>query len=584
MDYEDLVIQLDAGAGGATTVRVSSRIAGESEPEPFVVPVVADEIDRLAAAFGRAARDLRPTATGEISAAAQAELGDRLFRALLPPAARSRYDESWGQVKDLPARGLRLQIRTGLGGGGGVPAELQAIPWELLRSQHHFLARGRKTSVVRYLDLEIGGYRPPAPRPLAILAVAGDEPTLDLVRERREIEEAWRGQGRVHIKQLSEVTLETLREELLAHDYHVLHFMGHGGFNPAAGEGSLALLDEQGRRAWASGPAVAEQVRGLVSLRLVVLNACWTARTSSSGPYAGVATAMLRAGIPAVVAMQFPISDGAALSFSRIFYRRLARGDTIDAAVTDGRLAIHNGRHSLEWATPVLFQRLPGGRIVEPARPARWWPWRAPGRRRAAPSAAALLLLACLLGLWAGNGLRLPSPGDRITGAASSAGDGRASATGEPAAPAGAAGGERATASGASRGRKPRPSAGARIYELAAGESIEARELSATVTAHDLSRGAEPEATLDIISRGLAAEHRVVQPGTDISVNLDHGTGHLVVLSIDLSAQRVKLSAEPNPPPPGATAQCRDGFYSFSQTRGGTCSSHGGVARRLGTP
>jgi uncharacterized protein DUF3761 len=34
-------------------------------------------------------------------------------------------------------------------------------------------------------------------------------------------------------------------------------------------------------------------------------------------------------------------------------------------------------------------------------------------------------------------------------------------------------------------------------------------------------------------------------------------------------------------PPPGATAVCRDGTYSFSQHRSGTCSYHGGVARWL---
>jgi hypothetical protein len=34
-------------------------------------------------------------------------------------------------------------------------------------------------------------------------------------------------------------------------------------------------------------------------------------------------------------------------------------------------------------------------------------------------------------------------------------------------------------------------------------------------------------------------------------------------------------------PPPGATAQCNDGTYSFSQHHSGTCSSHGGVARWL---
>ena len=36
-----------------------------------------------------------------------------------------------------------------------------------------------------------------------------------------------------------------------------------------------------------------------------------------------------------------------------------------------------------------------------------------------------------------------------------------------------------------------------------------------------------------------------------------------------------------NRPPAGATAQCRDGTFSFSQSRRGTCSHHGGVARWL---
>lgn len=34
-------------------------------------------------------------------------------------------------------------------------------------------------------------------------------------------------------------------------------------------------------------------------------------------------------------------------------------------------------------------------------------------------------------------------------------------------------------------------------------------------------------------------------------------------------------------PPAGASARCRDGTYSFSQSRRGTCSHHGGVARWL---
>src|SRR5689334_7869284 len=33
--------------------------------------------------------------------------------------------------------------------------------------------------------------------------------------------------------------------------------------------------------------------------------------------------------------------------------------------------------------------------------------------------------------------------------------------------------------------------------------------------------------------------------------------------------------------PAGATAQCRDGTYSFSKQRSGTCSHHGGVGKWL---
>ncbi|MFA5127631.1 MAG: DUF3761 domain-containing protein [Patescibacteria group bacterium] len=36
-----------------------------------------------------------------------------------------------------------------------------------------------------------------------------------------------------------------------------------------------------------------------------------------------------------------------------------------------------------------------------------------------------------------------------------------------------------------------------------------------------------------------------------------------------------------NTVPAGATAQCRDGTYSFSQHRSGTCSGHHGVAKWL---
>jgi len=45
--------------------------------------------------------------------------------------------------------------------------------------------------------------------------------------------------------------------------------------------------------------------------------------------------------------------------------------------------------------------------------------------------------------------------------------------------------------------------------------------------------------------------------------------------------ERVQSPTYYESPPSGATALCRDGTYSFSRSRRGTCSHHGGVARWL---
>jgi hypothetical protein len=56
----------------------------------------------------------------------------------------------------------------------------------------------------------------------------------------------------------------------------------------------------------------------------------------------------------------------------------------------------------------------------------------------------------------------------------------------------------------------------------------------------------------------------------------------LVIATIALGAGGFAASAAINDvPPAGATALCKDGTYSFSQTRSGTCSHHGGVATWL---
>ncbi|PYX31501.1 MAG: hypothetical protein DMG77_06650 [Acidobacteria bacterium] len=50
---------------------------------------------------------------------------------------------------------------------------------------------------------------------------------------------------------------------------------------------------------------------------------------------------------------------------------------------------------------------------------------------------------------------------------------------------------------------------------------------------------------------------------------------------VNSKGQTVQRPENCSSAPQGATAQCRDGTYSFSKSRRGTCSHHGGVAKWL---
>jgi CHAT domain-containing protein len=97
-----------------------------------------------------------------------------------------------------------------------------------------------------------------------------------------------------------------------------------------------------------------------------LLNACLTARDlSPQGPsvleraYLGVAPALVDAGLLAVVAMQFSVSDEGARIFAQDFYRMLARRRPVDEAVDQARVAtmLNLGLECRDWAAPVLFLR-----------------------------------------------------------------------------------------------------------------------------------------------------------------------------------------------------------------------------------
>ena len=169
--------------------------------------------------------------------------------------------------------------------------------------------------------------------------------------------------GQIRLERLAEARLSVLQRKLRAGRYHALHFVGHGGFDSDTQEGVVVLRDDTGK-----GRLVPAQHLGTIlhdhrSLRLVVLNACEGSRTSRADPFAGAAQALVQQGIPAVIAMQFEITDQAAIIFAEEFYAAAADGYPVDAALAEARKAIFAAGNEIEWGTPVLHLRAPDGRL-----------------------------------------------------------------------------------------------------------------------------------------------------------------------------------------------------------------------------
>jgi CHAT domain-containing protein len=121
--------------------------------------------------------------------------------------------------------------------------------------------------------------------------------------------------------------------------WHIFHFIGHGKFNEEQKEGAIIMVDSNGN----SMPVEATNLSRLLNhpyLRLVVLNACEGARADPSDCFSSTASILAQRNIPAIVAMQYKVTNAASIKFARAFYGTLIRDQHIDSAVTEARLAM----------------------------------------------------------------------------------------------------------------------------------------------------------------------------------------------------------------------------------------------------
>ena len=298
-----------------------------------------------------------------------AELGSELYQALFSGAIGKMYYASYGQLHGNPEMGLRIKLHLNM--EDPAVSELAQIPWEYVyeKEQRDYLALSRQTPIVRYIEVPRAHRTHNLEGDLKILVLMSNPKgvaSLDLEEERRKIEESWADAENISVDFLEHATRENLLEALVQNQYHVLHYMGHGAYDEATGAGALILEDEDQNATMLDPDTLAAYLRDAQSVRLVFLNACDTARSDEDEPFAGVANRLVMTGVPAVVAMQFPITDDAAIDFSRAFYSRLVDGFPVDEATAQGRKAILAGKAgTIEWATPVLYMRAPDGQLFD---------------------------------------------------------------------------------------------------------------------------------------------------------------------------------------------------------------------------
>lgn len=286
------------------------------------------------------------------------DAGRELFAALLGSGqVAARYQAS---AAVAAARGQLLRVVTRID-----DPLLAGLPWEAMYDDTTGEYVCRSGQVVRYVP--IAAPVPPlaVELPLQILAIASSPrglPTLDVDRERELLDRALGSlaqAGLAEVHWASSAAWADLQDTLLGGQWHVVHFIGHGDFDPRRDEGIIALVGADGRADLVEASRLVDLLRQARPMpRLVVLNSCAGAAGGQEDLFSGTAAALARGGVSAVAAMQYEISDPAAVAFCRGFYGAIARGHGVDEAVTSGRVAIIglSGR-TLEWVTPVLYLR-----------------------------------------------------------------------------------------------------------------------------------------------------------------------------------------------------------------------------------
>jgi tetratricopeptide (TPR) repeat protein len=365
----DLIIDRSESA---YRVRVDSTSVGSLAPRPLELPAGIERLPRRRLDVFEWIKELQKPpylAGGEPEELLEArKFGSALFRALFRDEVLASFRAS--RVALAPGERLRIRLR--------LPDTLTAVPWELLYdpdpAHQEWLALAPDIALVRHpeIPVPITPLRLNGPLQVVIvLASPEGHPRIDTERELRRVTHALQEaqqSGQVELSIITGTNTYGKLRNRLRQPVHILHVFCHGDTDPQTQEGLLIFEDEQGDP-W---PIRARTLRALLGqqrghAQLVLLNACLGASATSSDPFSSVGAALVRAGAPAVIAMQFAVREDIAADLSRALYQALAVGVPLDRALWEARVLIfEQHRHRLDWAIPVLFLQGGEGQLFIP--------------------------------------------------------------------------------------------------------------------------------------------------------------------------------------------------------------------------
>jgi hypothetical protein len=302
-----------------------------------------------------------PALSKEFFQAFGAKLFGLLFKEELEAVYRDRLRLAWDS-----RRILRLTLCF------DDPA-LGIAPWEYLfdPDEELFLAASRDVAFSRRVPTT--GYAEPftVTEPLRLL-VAISNPSdledplkpLNVEEEQAAIEEALKDCKHIRKRFLLEPSTKNLRESLREFRPNIFHFIGHGIWRE--GRPHLVITNEDNRMRYMDEDMFRDLLRGQDELKVMFLSACRSGEVHVDVSEVGIrspvglAPELLKSGIPAVLAMQHPVTIPTARRFASHFYQALANEDPIDAAVNlareDLRFEVENRR---DFGTPVLYTLIP---------------------------------------------------------------------------------------------------------------------------------------------------------------------------------------------------------------------------------